>query len=244
MAYLSPEQITGQVIFNTYAKNGCVINSTDHESSINTDDILNKQWSITADPKFHKYSYSSDTIIRLKTSMESDFTYCGWVKRDHLENYIQLKLGTYDYFYGRANYYTSGFFYNSSLKRASVISTDPNIQNPSFDPNNLSSVPFNIDEWNFLALTKKDNVLYWFVNGKLVKTFSMPASYIPLFYADHENFEVCIESYYTSNESVVIKNQALWTEDFEVPTDVLIGEQKYNYILWKDSKLDNKMKLY
>ena len=55
---------------------------------------------------------------------------------------------------------------------------------------------------------------------------------------------MCIESYYTSNESVIIKNQALWTEDFEVPTDVLIGEQKYNYILWKDSKLDNKMKLY
>ena len=86
--------------------------------------------------------------------------------------------------------------------------------------------------------------MYWFVNGKLVKTFSMPASYIPLFYSDHEKFEVCIESYYTSNESVIIKNQALWTEDFEVPTDVLIGEQKYNYILWKDSKLDNKMKLY
>lgn len=244
MAYLSPEQITGQVIFNTYAKNGCVINSTDHESSINTDDILDKQWSIAADPKFHKYSYSSDTLIRLKTSMESDFTYCAWVKRDLLEYCIQLKLGTYDYFYGRANYYTSGFYMDSSQKTANVISTDPGIQSPSYDPNNLSSVPFNTDEWNFLALTKKDNVLYWFVNGKLVKTFSMATNYIPLFYADHEKFEVCIESYYTSNESVVIKNQALWTKDFEVPTDVLIGEQKYNYILWKDSKLDNKMKLY
>ena len=243
MAYLSPEQITGQVIFNTYAKNGCVINSTDHESSINTDDILDKQWSITADPKFHKYSYSS-AIIRLKTSMESDFTYCAWVKQSCLAHYVESKLGTYDYFYGGAKYYTSGFYMDSSQKTTEVISTDPGIQSPSYSPNNLSSVPFNIDEWNFLALTKKDNVLYWFVNGKLVKTFSMATNYIPLFYADHEKFEVCIESHYTSNESVVIKNQALWTEDFEVPTDVLIGKQKYNYILWKDSKLDNKMKLY
>ena len=125
-----------------------------------------------------------------------------------------------------------------------MIVNYPGMQNPSYNVNNLSSVSFNLDEWNFLALTKKDNVLYWFVNGKLVKTFSMAASYIPLFYSDHEKFEVCIEDTYISNESVVIKNQALWTEDFEVPTDVLIGEQKYNYILWKDSKLDNKMKLY
>ena len=176
--------------------------------------------------------------------MESDFTYCGWVKQSSLHHYVDLKLGTYDYFYGRANYYTSGFHINNSQKTTEVISTDPGIQNPSFDPNNLSSIPFNLDEWYFLALTKKDNALYWFVNGKLVKTFSMPTSYIPLFYTNHDKFEVCIESYYTSNESVVIKNQALWTEDFEVPTDVLIGEQKYNYILWKDSKLDNKMKLY
>lgn len=244
MAYLSPEQITGQVIFNTYAKNGCVINSTDRESSINADDILNKQWSIIPDPKFHKYSYSSDTIIRLKTSMESDFTYCAWVKPSRLNNYIQLKLGTYNYFYGGAKYYTSGLYIDSTQKTTEVITMDLGIQNPSFNRNDLSNVPFNLDEWNFLALTKKDNVLYWFVNGKLVKTFSMPANYIPLFYSNHENFEVCIESYYTSNESVVIKNQALWAEDFEVPTDVLIGEQKYNYILWKDSKLDNKMKLY
>lgn len=244
MAYLSPEQITGQVILNTYAKNGCVINSTDHESNINTDDILDKQWSITPDSKFHKYSYSSDTLIRLKTSMESDFTYCAWVKPSYLSHYIQFKLGTYDYFYGGDKYYTSGFYIDSSQKTTEVISTDLSIQSPSYSRNDLSSVPFNLDEWNFLALTKKDNVLHWFVNGKLVKTFSMAANYIPIFYADHENFEVCIESYYTSNESVVIKNQALWTEDFEVPTDALIGKQKYNYILWKDSKSDNKMKLY
>ena len=96
------------------------------------------------------------------------------------------------------------------------------------------SETYDNNDYNYYTLTFKDNILYTFINGILVSTAEIGENH-PLRSSMYENMYTVIGTsflaqydpeFYTNDDSILymddisIYDEALYTEDFEVPTTV------------------------
>lgn len=89
-----------------------------------------------------------------------------------------------------------------------------------------------VGTWFHIAEVKKDDSLYFFQNGKLLNKFQMNESQLKHVFDDTGiYFELSQYSSSSSpllnfltNDVVLLSGQALWTADFDLPTEPLLGD--------------------
>lgn len=98
----------------------------------------------------------------------------------------------------------------------------------------------NNKEWKYYSITKKDNIIYFFVNGKKIRefTYTLPFAFNCAACDRYNGGNGCIDDY------VLIIDQCLWTEDFTVPTEPLLGDLGYKHIIYPyNMNENNSMKI-
>lgn len=232
MAYLRSDQITGEVVLNISVNGNKIINNANNSSTVITSMIGSKSdtvGGISSFPgKFHSHGLLPNIYISNESTRNkilSEFTYSAWMylysgelmSIDMNSNISSLVNRAYT-----SEGYTFITNYNDSDNR---------------QPNTYGG---NNKEWKYYSITKKDNIIYFFVNGKKIRefTYTLPFAFNCAACDRYNGGNGCIDDY------VLIIDQCLWTEDFTVPTEPLLGDLGYKHIIYPyNMNENNSMKI-
>lgn len=259
MAYLSSDQITGKVLVNLHSDGLAIYNNTSIERNIERSQIYSIDKPVTTVmTKFSKGSILNEFNVPIGEDISGDFTFSIW---GYVTNgyKFQFKIGSYvpGSCVPEKGYYVIGFSH----------STKTNDQNSilcaigAFTGDNQNSTyPKTItNAWHHYAVCHSNNMLYWFVDGELIKSLDIFDSKYQDYITNHGLFKMYTEtdnsrhwiegssSTVYMDDIVVIKDQCLWTEKFTPPTDVLVGNSpKYIQVLYGHPSVNekNRLKLY
>lgn len=244
MAYLSEDDITGQVILNLHTNNNEIINNT----NINLDrpNIKFHSEGISSNSSIKKFSntpISNDIGVfindnELKIGYDTDFTISNWIYKTingtaESANFHTIVADS-DYWIGLRNANNNFQVTAQSLSGSSVALIS------SYDT--ISSIR---GSWYHTAITKKGLNLYWFVNGKMIYHYTISESNAKNEFfnpSGYQHIHTRVWNYNSSGKEITrvmysddvvfVKDQCLWTADFTVPTEPLIGQSKFNMIIY------------
>jgi len=236
MAYLSPEQITGQVLLNMHVDdNDQIVSTSNTKFDIEATSVFIKNYgkiyskSASVDTNFcYGNKHDKDKLTRLMKSVH-DFTISFWYVSDGYNDKWE-HFGFFDeyiYFYDE--------FSKAYEQHTIEISTNGN---------KLTNIPVEKGKWMHIAAVSNNGTLSFYVDGVRQTSTSTPD------YNNGDNYRITA-SYNGSHgdDTCIILNQALWTDNFTPPNGPLLGDLKYKTILYpKLQRLykneDNKIKLY
>lgn len=229
MAYLSSDKITGTVNINIYASDdGRIINST-KSGSIYTKGSSGTNSGLCSNcRKFRKYSIASTRFeIQSNHNGLNDFTMCAWVYPVKYGNtdfaIVSMSTKEYAFIEGNNGNYNCGI--NTAIQgQGSYL---------------VGKATFN--SWRHYAITKKGNIVYFFKNGKMIHSETIADNrYLDSSHFLFQNINKSGDNIYgfdTGNnfyldDFVFISNQCLWTSDYTVPEEPLIGDIGNASALW------------
>ena len=225
MAYLSEDEITGTVNININASDdGKIINSTKRGSIFIKSSSGTNSGLCTNCKKFRKYSIASTRfVIQSDNNGLNDFTMCAWVypvKYDNIDFAIVfMNTKEFAFIEGNDGIYRYGI--NTAIQgQGSYLA---------------GRATFN--SWRHYAVTKKGNIVYFFKNGKMIHSETITGnSYFDsshfLFQNINENGNFNTDNNFYLDDFVFISNQCLWTSDYTVPKEPLIGDIGNAQTLW------------
>lgn len=236
MAYLSPEQITGQVLLNMHVDDNDQIVSTSNTAKfdIKANSVFIKNYgkiyskSASVDTGFcYGNEYDRDKLTRLMKSVH-DFTISFWYVSAGNNDFWEL-------FYFFDNYISFCDLHSKDYEQHTIeISTNGN---------KLINIPVETGKWMHIAAVSNNGTLSFYVDGVRQTSTSTPD-----YNCDGYRITTSNNGFY-EDDTCIILNQALWTDNFTPPNGPLLGDLKYKTILYpKLQRLyqneDNKIKLY
>lgn len=254
MAVFSKDQITGTVIINAHAiGNGTIVNFTDKEYLIKN--ASSKNFKIDkAITKIHPYSIKSDYIeispMNMQEVSNSDFTFCLWSYAP-LYSSCNYDIIIEDYDASSIGYYGGIFLRNGNGGVGLPVDGLALILqrgDGNYDVRGLSLAKASFGQWNYYTITKKGSMMYYFRDGKLL--YSQDISNISNYYLEnngdlrfYSGFAGANNQPHYIDDIVFIKDQCLWTEDFTLPTEPLIGDLESKQVIFPHHKISN-LKLF
>lgn len=254
MAVFSKGQITGTIIINAHAMgNGTIVNFTDKEHLIKN--VSSQHFGIDkVITKIHPYSIKSDYVEIAPMGMQeisnSDFTFCLWSYAPlHssynydiiIEDYDASSIGGFGGIYLRN--YNRGIGLPVNEFALIMQRGDGN-----YDVLGLSLANKSFAQWNYYTIAKKGSMMYYFRDGKLL--YSQDISNICNYYLENKGDLRFYSGFVGANNKphyvddiVLIKDQCLWTEDFALPTEPLIGDLESKQVIFPHHKISN-LKLF
>ena len=242
MAYLSRDKITGHVVFNICARKNDVVNSI-RESDIDIRPVIRGVDRISSSGNISKYCMDTGYIgIKPRDykafaeifNSKIDYTLSCWIYTEDSNRA--------DLFFNKLSDNHSTIMFGKSIRGGwgGIGSGDYKYICIYNDTRSGSHMYCNAVEdsarvvgtWFHLAEVKKGDTLYLFQNGKLFGKFQMNASQLKHVFDDTGiRFELTQYSIYSSaplnfltNDVVLLSGQALWTTDFDLPTEPLLGD--------------------
>lgn len=183
--------------------------------------------------KFRKYSIASTKFeIRPNTDERNDFTLCAWV---YPVKYDDTDFTMIDYGTGRGFNFAfiesnNGLYGNGDKI---VVAVDYE------ETYNAGRATFN--SWRHYAITKKGNIVYFFKNGKMINSRTLTDNrYFDDDFFTFKNmtssgaysYGINTDNNFYLDDFVFISNQCLWTSDYTVPKEPLIGDIGNASTLW------------
>jgi len=242
MAYLSRDKITGHVVFNICARENDVVNSI-RESDINIHPVIRGVDRISSSGNISKYCMDTG-FISIKPRDYKAFTEIFNSKIDYtLSCWIYTEdSNRTDLFFNKLSDNHSTIMFGKSIRGGcggigsgdytyicvyNVSSRDDKMYYGTVEDNARV-----VGTWFHIAEVKKDDTLYFFQNGKLLNKFQMNTSQLKYVFDDTGiYFTLSKSSRYSSaplnflaNDVVLLSGQALWTSDFDLPTEPLLGD--------------------
>lgn len=250
MAVFSKDQITGTIIINAHAiGNGTVVNFTDKEQLIKN--VSSQNFEIDKEiTKIHPYSIKSDYVEIAPMDMQevsnSDFTFCLWSYAPLYSNY-NYDIIIKDYDASSIGYYGGIFLRNGNGGAGLPVDGLGLILqrgDGNYDVRGLSLAKASFGQWNYYAISKKGNMMYYFRDGKLL--YSQDISSISNYYLEnngdlrfYSGFVYANNQPHYIDDIVFIKDQCLWTEDFSLPVEPLIGDLESKQVILSNYKISN-----
>lgn len=145
--------------------------------------------------------------LRENIDNAEDFTISIWFKIDNLNGNVDL-LGSWNK--KRVSGYPHTMLVFSNNSGYGYTSSGYSFSNGGY----CSSISLDVNKWHHSVVCRKDGKVYFFLNGNLLNTRQWDHDCISYNYieTDTDNRVSQNKSY---DEIVVIKNQALWTENFD-----------------------------
>ena len=255
MAYLSSDQITGKVLVNLHSDGLAIYNNTSIKRNIKKQEIYSIDKPVSTNiTKFSKGSILNEFNIPIGEDLSGDFTFSMWgyVTNGRL---FHFKIGSYAPGPSSAwenGWYVIGFvsddqFYIVCAFGSSAYGDESTIHSYSKPITNA---------WHHYAVCHSNNMLYWFVDGELLRSADISDSKYQNFITNHGLCKTYMETEWRNSgdtiymdDMVVIKDQCLWREKFTPPTDVLVGNSpKYMQALYPYSSTivneKDRLKIY
>lgn len=230
---------------NLHSDGLAIYNNTSIERNIEKQKIYHNVVTVSSSNlKFNKGSIFGWIRIPVGEDLSGDFTYSTWaniINGDH-----RIRMGVYKQTNSELYYKIISISKNSGFQRAEACRYD-NITN---------SVPYinvfsdNIyGKWHHFAITRKSGTIYYFIDGKIKGTYN--SANIKDYFVNTNGYELCIvdgaESGYRAylDDIVVIKDQCLWSSEFDPPTEKLVGyDLPYTQTLYSSVNEKDKIKIY
>ena len=257
VAYLGRDDITGEVVCNVCVKNNCAYNYTNSDQKY----IFTCKGIDLSHNKFSTYSIFN--AIQATSSNQSgninyddDFTLSAWmfydkttqkptyIERTRLNIYSGSFVAYLTNVYYNANYYNEFHVYCWNEKSLSYnpIIGDYSVGSSAFKTGKAAIY----NDWVYMTICKKDALLYYFVNGALVRKVDL-GNYAKIYFSDTAQTiaSANMQTSYNNerqlyiDDLVCIKGQCLWTEDFTVPTEPLLGDLGYKHIIYPYNMNEN-----
>lgn len=233
MAYLSEDEITGTVNINIHASDdGKIINSTKSGQIIYKDMKGTNSGLCTNCTKFRKYSIASTNFwIESNNNGLNDFTMCAWV--------YPVKYNDTDFALYSLDTEASAF---AESNNGPFEGNNEIVHITSYGDHIVGKATFN--SWRHYAITKKNNTVYFFKNGKM--RYSMNPDSIHFnnghfaFQNLNKNSNYNTDNNFYLDDFVFISGQCLWTSDYTVPKEPLIGDIGNTEILWDNLNIFEK----
>lgn len=201
-----------------------------HNNTYN--DLINgNSWSVvagslsTAEGKFggESLNFNGSTFIRLTTTLKNiqttdDYTIVCWAKTSASSGIPTIVL--VDFGSSQAIFLYTCRTYDPY--RATTVTLSLN--KTTYDPRSTSSINVADGNWHHYAICKKQNILYWFIDGNFIDTLtpSFPTTNILL---PDGGFSVGGADNYTyfngQIDDLCVVGSALWTDNFTPPTNYL-----------------------
>ena len=251
MAYLSSDQITGKVLVNLHSDGLAIYNNTSIKRNINIEksQIYSAGKPATDITKFSKGSISEGSGIPIGEDLSGDFTFSMW---GYATNTSLFGINSFNTT-ATNDYYIIAFARRDQTSIICMIGTDHS------DENTTHSKTITNYAWHHYAICHSNNMLYYFIDGELIRSEDISDPKYKNFITNHGKFKMytqtdnCISWNSSSSgtaymdDIVVIKDQCLWTKKFTTPTDVLVGNSlKYTQVLYPYPSVNEKdrLKLY
>ena len=252
VAYLSNDQITGKVLVNLHSDGLAIYNNTSIKRDIEKSQICSIDKPVSTDiTKFSKGSMLNEFYVPIGEDISGDFTFSIW---GYVTNgyEFQFMIGSYGISPNSGNgYYIFGFqFVNQTSFMCGIGSSAYGDESELYSKSITNA-------WHHYALCHSNNMLYWFVDGELIRSKDISDPKYQNFITNHDLFKTYTEtgncvSWDSSSSSIVymddiviIKDQCLWTEKFVPPTDVLVGNfPKYMQVLYPLANEKDRLKIY
>lgn len=185
--------------------------------------------SASVDTKFcYGNNYDKNKLTRLMKSVH-DFTISFWHVSDGNNDSLEQ-------FYFFDNYIRFEDLSSKAYEQHTIeISTNGN---------KLTNIPAEKGKWMHIAAVSNNGTLSFYVDGVRQASTSTPD------YNENEYGRITMSNNgFFEDDTCIILNQALWTDNFAPPDGPLLGDLKYKTILYpKLQRLyqneDNKIKLY
>lgn len=218
MAYLSPDQITGQVLLNMHVDDNDQIISTSNTkfdigfSGFGTE--IKDDGKIYS--KYAGYAHVNYDTTKLNQLMESvhDFTISCW----HAYALNNSGTGCYSFFNGYIKFDDIPFYTSSEYH--------PNTIKISSNGNKLINIPAEKAKWMHIAVVSNNGTLSIYADGVRQTGTSMPD------YNKNTNAILDDINGFYADDTCIILNQALWTDDFTPPNEPLLEDLKYKTVLY------------
>lgn len=218
MAYLSPNQITGQVLLNMHANGRDDQIVTSSNVNINLEFISRGTKIVDGGklyPKRMRGNLSSvdSTLVTVNKLMNNvtEFTLALWV---------YCKVDKYTGGTSFLNGYINLFANDSTRKITGRINGYPN------DEVYLASCNDGEDPWKHIAVVSHNGKITFYVNG----TRQIDVAYQE--YKSSKYNEVWYDHKLFADDRCLILNQAVWTDNFTPPEEPLLGDLKYKRLLY------------
>ena len=237
MAYLSPEQITGQVLLNMHA-NGRDQIVTSSNVNINLEFISRGTEIVDGGklyPKRMRGNLSSvdSTLVTVNKLMNNvtEFTLALWV---------YCKFDKYTSGASFLNGYINLFANDSTRKITGQINV---YRYPPNDKVYLASCNDGEDPWKHIAVVSHNGKITFYVNG----IRQIDIAYQEYDYREYN--EVWYDHMLFADDRCLILNQAVWTDNFTPPEEPLLGDLRYKAMLYPKNAIitdssDLMVKLY
>ena len=245
MAYLSSDQITGKVLVNLHSDGLAIYNNTSIERNIEKQKIYHNVVTVSpSNSKFNKGSIFGWIRIPVGEDLSGDFTYSTWA--NIVSGDYRIRMGVYKQTNSGLYYKSISISKNYGFQRAEVYKYDiSSVVNPY---RNIFSDNI-YGKWHHFAITRKSGTIYYFIDGKIKGTYDSTS--IEDYFVNTNGYELNIvngaESGYQAylDDIVVIKDQCLWSSEFDPPTEKLIGyDLPYTQTLYSSVNEKDKIKIY
>ena len=242
MAYLSNDQITGKVLVNLHSDGLAIYNNTSIERNIKKQEIYSVDKPVTTDmTKFSKGSILTGFNVPIGEDISGDFTVSAWM---YVTNGYEFEFRIGSYGVDSSNMATNGY-YIIGVQHIDETSVLIVLTTPG-DRNEISYSKTITNAWHHFAICHSNNMLYWFIDGELIRSEDISDPKYQNFITNHGKFKMYTQidncfnwsssggsSTVYMDDIVVIKDQCLWTKKFTPPTDVLVGNSlKYTQVLY------------
>ena len=229
MAYLSPEQITGQVLLNMHVNDKSqLVTSSNLDINLEFDEISTR---ISDGGKIYSKYIWGESIIKLPSldklmNNVTEFTIAFWLNTTYSPYFFYIN-------------FLDGYISISVDKTTKKITANINFG----DKINLTSFDDGGDPWKYIAITLHNRKFAFYING--IK--QVDAAYQE--YESRKWAEVCNTRNMYIDDICLILNQAVWTDNFTPPKEPLLGDLKYKTELWPENTIitdhsDLMVKLY
>lgn len=251
MAYLSSDQITGKVLVNLHSDGLAIYNNTSIKRNIEKQEIYSIDKPVSTNiTKFSKGSILNGFNVPIGEDISRDFTVSAWM---YVTNGYEFEFRIGSYGVDSSNMATNGYYIIGvqNIDEASVLI----VLTARGDRNEISYSKTIANAWHHFAICHSNNVLYWFIDGELIRSEDISDPKYQNFITNHGKFKMYTQidncfnwssgsSTVYMDDIVVIKDQCLWTEKFTPPADVLVGNSpKYMQVLYPYSSVNEKDRL-
>lgn len=264
MAYLSEDEITGHVVFNICTRKNVVVNSI-RESGIDIHPAISGVDRISSSGNIGKYCMDAG-FLSIKPRDYKAFAEVYNSKLDYTLSYWAYTEDSdrTDFFFYKCSDNHSDIAFGKAINGGMggigsgdytyiAIYNDSSIDSKMYR-NTVKDSTRVVGTWFHMAEAKKDDTIYFFQNGKLLNKFQMNEAQLKHVFDDtgiHFNLLNYSSSSSSSlsfltNDVVLLSGQALWTADFDVPTEPLLGDfQEKEQIIFPYNIDDkNNIKVY
>lgn len=242
MAYLSEDKITGHVIFNICTRENDVVNSI-RESDIDIRPVIRGVDRISSSGNIGKYCMDTG-FLSIKPRDYKAFTEVYNSKLDYTLSYWAYTEDSdrTDFFFEKISDNHSVIAFGKCIHGGlggicsgdcayTCIYNDSSIDSQMYN-NKVEDSTRVVGTWFHMAEVKKDDTLYFFQNGKLFSKFQMNTSQLKYVF-DDTGIYFTLSKYtrsqsaplnFLTNDVVLLSGQTLWTTDFDLPTEPLLGD--------------------